>query len=123
LHCVWKLPEDDSDFSTRWSSIKGIFSKKYLQSVGRKKQVTESRKRKGEVFIWQRRFWEHQLRDENDLQCHVDYIHYNPAKHGLVRRIEDWPWSSYHRYLREGFYSESNDFADFMKIGIDAFGE
>jgi putative transposase len=120
---VWKLPEDDSDFSKRWSSIKGMFSKEYLQSVGRRKQVTDSRKRKGEVCIWQRRFWEHQIRDENDLQRHVDYIHYNPVKHGLVRRVEDWPWSTYHRYVREGFYGRSNDFEEVIKIGIEAFGE
>ncbi|MCP4259536.1 MAG: transposase [Planctomycetes bacterium] len=123
LHCVWKLPENDSDFSTRWSSIKGLFSIEYLQLVGRQKKVSESRKRKGEVCLWQRRFWEHQIRDENDLQRHVDYIHYNPIKHELVSRIEDWPWSTYHRYVKEGFYGESNDFEDVIKIGRESFGE
>lgn len=123
LHCVWKLPEDDSDFSKKCSSIKGLFSKEYLKLGGRQKQVTKSRIRKGEVCIWQRRFWENQIRDENDLKRHVDYIHYNPVKHGLVRRIEDWPWSTYHRYVREGFYGRSNDFEEVIKINIESFGE
>jgi len=123
LHCVWKLPENDADFSKRWSSIKGLFSIEYLRIVGQRRQASISRKRRGEVCLWQRRFWEHQIRDENDLQRHVDYIHYNPVKHELVDRVEDWPWSTYHRYVRGGFYGKSNDFDDVIKIGIESFGE
>jgi putative transposase len=123
IHCVWKFPEKDSDFSIRWLSIKGLFSKEYLQLAGRQKQIPESRKRKGEVCLWQRRFWEHRIRDENDLQRHVDYIHYNPLKHKLVGRVEDWPWSTYHRYVREGFYGNSNDFEGVNKNDVEAFGE
>ncbi|MBN1805247.1 MAG: transposase [Sedimentisphaerales bacterium] len=123
LHCVWKMPENDSDFSTRWSSIKGLFSIEYLRLVGRQEEISESRKRKGEVCLWQRQFWEHQIRNENDLQRHIDYIHYNPVKHELVSKVEDWKWSTYHRYVREGFYGKNNDFEDIVKIEIENFGE
>ena len=94
LHCIWKLPENDSAYSMRWSSIKGIFSKAYLKTHNDVKSVPLSRLRKGEVCIWQRRFWEHQIRDEHDLQNHIDYIHYNPLKHGMVQHVKDWQWST-----------------------------
>ena len=123
LHCVWKLPENDADYSKRWSSIKGQFSKAYLNLGGKRREVSPSRARKGEVAIWQRRFWEHQIRDENDLQRHVDYIHYNPVKHGLVQHLEDWPWSTYHKYSKEGFYGRVNDFENATNISTQSFGE
>ena len=123
LHCIWKLPKADADFSRRWSSIKGQFSEEYLSLGGQRKQVSSSRARKGEVCIWQRRFWEHQIRTENDLQRHVDYTHYNPVKHGLVQQVEDWPWSTYHRYAREGFYGRDADFEEVINIATDCFGE
>jgi len=107
----------------RWSSIKGLFSITYLNLSGQHRRVSSSRARKGEVCIWQRRFWEHQIRDEKDLQRHVDYIHYNPVKHGLVQRIEDWSWSTYHKYVREGFYGRINEFDQVAKIGTEGFGE
>ena len=123
LHCIWKLPEDDADYSKRWSSIKGQFSKAYLNLSEQRRHVCPSRARKGEVYIWQRRFWERQIRDERDLQRHVDYIHYNPVKHGLVQQIEKWPWSTYHKYAREGFYGRTNDFENVTDIGTEEFGE
>ena len=123
LHCIWKLPEGDADFSKRWSSIKGLFSKTYSSLSGRRRQISPSRERKGEVCIWQRRFWEHQIRDEKDLQHHVDYIHYNPVKHGLVQRVEDWPWSTYHKYVKEGFYGHVNNFNEISKISMEYFGQ
>ena len=104
LHCVWKLPDGDSNFSTRWNSVKSLFTKTYLKSGGHEGQRNVSRMRTGEAAVWQRRFWEHQIRNENDLQKHIDYIHYNPIKHGLVKNIEDWPWSTYHKFVRKGFY-------------------
>lgn len=104
LHCIWKLPEDDANFSTRWSLVKGLFTRQYRRHAGRSEPISVSHKHKGEACIWQRRFWEHRIRDEHDLQKHVDYIHYNPVKHGLVQRLEDWPWSTYHQYVREGLY-------------------
>ncbi len=107
LHCIWKLPVDDNDFSTRWSLIKKGFTSTYLRVGGVESTQSNSRKQKRERGIWQRRFWEHQIRDENDLQRHVDYIHYNPVKHKLVEKPEQWPWSTYHKYLKAGYYGES----------------
>jgi len=99
LHCVWTLPDGDHDFSTRWRLIKSTFSR----------QLTEIRnegKRRGERGIWQRRFWEHLIRDDEDFRSHVDYIHYNPVKHGYVERVVDWPYSSFHRFMKQGIYGE-----------------
>jgi putative transposase len=105
LHAVWRLPIDDADFSTRWMLVKQSFSRG-LEEVGiLENAVSTSRARKGERNIWQRRFWEHQIQDEKDFERHVDYIHYNPVKHGYVTRAVDWPWSSLHRYVRDGLLS------------------
>ena len=104
LHCLWRLPDGDSDFSQRWLLIKKGFTRRYLKAGGCESAQSPSRRTKRERGIWQRRFWEHQIRDEEDLHKHVDYIHYNPVKHGLVKAVEDWPWSTYHRFVREGFY-------------------
>jgi len=100
LHCIWRLPQGDCDFSLRWARIKAGFTRRYLAAGGTECGQSLSRTRRRERGLWQRRFWEHQIRDETDLQHHVDYGHYNPVKHGLVARVEDWPWSSYHRYAR-----------------------
>jgi putative transposase len=104
LHCIWTLPENDSDYSTRWKIIKAYFSRHYLQQGGNPGLVTPSKDHNGELGVWQRRFWEHTLRDENDLNLHIDYIYYNPVKHGLVQSVYAWPWSSFHRYVEEGLY-------------------
>jgi putative transposase len=98
MHAVWTLPPDDDEFSKRWRLIKAGFSR----SVERNEAIGSSRLKKGERGIWQRRFWEHQIRDENDLARHIDYVHINPVKHGHVARASDWPFSSIHRYIREG---------------------
>jgi putative transposase len=95
LHCIWLLPEGDSDFSTRWRLIKRYFS------IGINAPVN----RKGEKTVWQRRFWEHLIRNEDDWRKHVDYIHYNPVKHGYVTRPADWPHSSFQRAVDRGWYS------------------
>jgi putative transposase len=92
IHAVWALPEGDPDFSTRWNLIKGGFSRG-LESRPRSQSKT-LRREKG---IWQRRYWEHAIRDDVDLERHVDYIHFNPVKHGHVTRIADWPHTSFHR--------------------------
>jgi putative transposase len=104
LHCIWKLPADDADYSIRWSMIKGLFTRRYRLRAKSPESVPASRRRKEEACIWQRRFWEHRIRDERDLYRHINYIHNNPIKHGLVKRLEDWPWSTFHRYASEGFY-------------------
>jgi putative transposase len=104
LHCIWSLPEGDASYPLRWKEIKRLFTKAYLARVGPGEERSESRLKKGEAAIWQRRYWEHMIRDEQDLRRHEDYIHYNPLKHGFVQRVVDWPWSSFHRYVRMGYY-------------------
>ena len=94
IHCIWTLPEGHHDYSTRWGLIKSEFTRNFPNQ-------TPSNPRR-ERAIWQRRFWEHQIRDERDLRAHIDYIHYNPVKHGLVTAPIDWPYSSLHRYVRQG---------------------
>ena len=106
LHCIWKLPGDDCDFSLRWARIKAGFTRLYLAAGGTECGLGLSRIGKRERGIWQRRFWEHQIRDAMDLRRHIDYIHYHPVKHGLVQHVEDWPWSSYHRFARTGTYPD-----------------
>jgi putative transposase len=104
LHCILTLPEQDCDYSTRWKRIKAYFSRQYLGEGGSAGEITASKIKKGEVGVWQRRFWEHIIRDLEDLNRHLDYIHYNPVKHGSVKSVRDWPWSSFHRYVETGFY-------------------
>ena len=100
LHCIWTLPHDDNDFSTRWRLIKSAFSRKCAPHF--KGKVSASRQTKKETTVWQRRFWEHAIRDENDFTRHVEYIHYNPVKHNLVNAPSQWPYSSFHKHVRNG---------------------
>jgi len=122
LHCIWRLPEDDANYSIRWSLIKGMFTRRYRRG-DRRESMPLSRTRKGEACVWQRRFWEHRIRDEPDLVRHINYVHNNPLKHGLVKRLEDWPWSTYHRYVREGFYGRSVDPDEIANCDPAEFGE
>lgn len=101
LHAVWTLPAEDDDYSGRWRAIKAGFTHGLRQ-----RGLNLQSNAKGECAVWQRRFWEHTLRDELDLARHVDYIHYNPVKHGWVKQVRDWPWSSFHRYVRQGVLPE-----------------
>ncbi|MGI0481813.1 REP-associated tyrosine transposase [Geminocystis sp. CENA526] len=102
LHCIWTLPEGDGDFSTRWRLIKSYFSRKCERKY--QGQISKSRQKKQEKAIWQRRFWEHFIRDEQDFINHVDYIHYNPVHHGLVKAVKDWQYSSFDRYVKQEMY-------------------
>lgn len=97
LHALWRLPDGDADFALRWQQVKRRFSSEMAAIP-----VRASLARKREKGIWQRRFWEHRIRDENDLARHIDYIHWNPVKHGLVPRVADWPHSSFHRWVKRG---------------------
>jgi putative transposase len=101
VHCIWTLPSGDADFSARWHDIKARFAAR-IQGGER---LSTRRLNKGERGIWQRRFWEHVIRDESDYECHVDYIHYNQVKHGHVKRVANWPYSSFHRYVQRGVYN------------------
>jgi putative transposase len=95
LHALWQLPGDDARFGLRWGIIKRAFSTELPAH-----ERSDSKIAKREKGIWQRRFWEHQIRDDVDLRRHVDYIHFNPVKHGLVQRVADWSYSSFHRVCR-----------------------
>ncbi len=97
LHAIWTLPSGDSDFSGRWRRIKAYFTHR-LVAAG----ATVNRHRNGEYALWQRRFWEHTIRNEIDFERHVDYVHFNPVKHKLVSQARDWPYSSLHLYVRRG---------------------
>jgi REP-associated tyrosine transposase len=97
LHAMLTLPSADADFSGRWRRIKGHFSGALIDAG-----LEIPRASNGDLALWQRRFWEHTIRDENDFERHVDYIHFNPIRHGLVERVRDWPHSSFHRYVKEG---------------------
>jgi len=103
LHTIWTMPAGDGDFAVRWALIKASFSGMLLKG----EPVSASRLRKRERGIWQRRYWEHTIRDEDDFARHVDYIHFNPVKHGHVEHAGAWPYSSFHRMVRLGFYPES----------------
>jgi len=105
LHCIWTLPEGDADFSTRWMMIKRAVSLACRESHHRADWITASKRKHRESTIWQRRFWEHQIRHENDFIRHADYIHFNPVKHGYAERASDWPYSTFHRYVRDGIYA------------------
>ncbi|MCC5903075.1 MAG: transposase [Halomonas sp.] len=106
LHCIWTLPQDDTDYSSRWRDIKKHASRNFLLPI----KATGT---------WQRGFWEHVIRDEQDWQRHMDYIHYNPVKHGWASTPNNWPWSSFHRYVKKGWYDQdwgSNDTPSIAEI-------
>ncbi len=104
LHTLITLPEDEDNYSIRIREIKRRFTNYYLVRYGETAGRNPSRQAKQESTIWQRRFWEHTIRDERDFENHFHYIHFNPVKHGLVEEVSDWKWSSFHRFLREGIY-------------------
>ena len=113
LHCVISLPEGDDDFALRWRLIKSYFSKAIPNTETR----SPARLRRGERGIWQRRYWEHLIRDEKDFAAHMDYVHFNPVKHGLAQRVSDWPYSTFHRLVRSGAYPQ--DWANASDLELD----
>ena len=104
LHTIWTLPPGDEDFSTRWAWLKKEFTKAWLAIGGTEQRISGGRKAERRRGVWQPRFWEHTVQDEGDFERHFDYIHYNPVKHGLVSTPPEWPWSSFHRWVRRGVY-------------------
>jgi REP-associated tyrosine transposase len=116
LHAIFTLPLDDADFSGRWRRIKGHFSSSLIDAG-----IELKRNANGSLALWQKRFWEHTIRNENDFARHVDYIHFNPVKHGLVSRVCDWPYSSFHRYVRQKVLTQ--DWAGDAREGRADFGE
>ena len=113
LHCVIELPPDEADFATRWRLIKSGFSKA-LPKTERRNSV---RVRRGERGIWQRRYWEHLIRDEADFRAHMDYVHINPVKHGLVESVTDWSYSTFHKLVGKGIYP--SDWAGGEEVKLD----
>jgi putative transposase len=117
IHALWQLPHGDADYASRWSIFKSGFSRGLAPASTR----SESKIGKLEKGIWQRRYWEHAIRDDTDFERHVDYIHYNPVKHGLVQSVADWPFSSFHRYVAQDFLPA--DWAGDAKELSGSFGE
>ena len=115
-HLLMQLPEDDDNFSLRINQIKGRFSRAI---PAHHKPTNPSRKKRREREVWQRRFWEHLIRSEEDLARHLDYIHFNPVKHGLVECCRDWPWSSFHRFVSDGYY----DIGWGVNVDLESAGE
>ncbi len=124
-HCIWRLPNDDDDFPTRWRLIKTRFTRAYLAWCARggngagEVRLTTDQRRQGRRGVWQARYWEHRLRDEDDYVQHRDYIHLNPVKHGYVRTPEEWAWSSVHEHLRRGELAP--DWASSTRIHLPDF--
>jgi putative transposase len=116
LHVVMTLPSGDADFTGRWRRLKGLFPR-HVVAAG----IPVGRNARGEHSLWQRRFWEHTVRNEEDFARHVDYIHFNPVKHGHVSRVADWPYSSFHHYVRQGTLPA--DWAGETGQGTGRFGE
>ncbi len=102
LHCIIELPEGDQDFATRWLLIKAAFSR----HIPAGEYLTKARRERQERGIWQRRYWEHLIQDQEDFNTHMDYVHLNPLKHGLVCSLSDWPYSTFHRLVAAGVYPE-----------------
>jgi putative transposase len=120
LHCIWTMSEGDAAFGKRWGVIKRIVSKQCAESCSGDQVFGGSRLRRRESTVWQRRFWEHRIRDEADYRRHMDYLHYNPVKHRLVNSVNEWPYSTFHRYVQDGVYPldwggvvDSQDCADY----------
>lgn len=105
LHAIWTLPHGDSDYSVRWQQIKESFTRNFLRAGGSEAKRSDSRIRHRERAVWQRRFWEHTCEDQDDLKRCADYVHWNPKKHGFVRSVIEWPWSTFHRFVDEGEYT------------------
>ena len=122
LHCIWTLPDGDSDFATRWAMIKRKVSLACASQYKREDWITPSKRKHRESTIWQRRYWEHQIRDDGDFVRHVDYIHYNPVKHAHCERAALWPYSTFHRHVKQGIYPVDWGTAD-TRLEEGIFGE
>jgi putative transposase len=107
LHTIWALPPTDDDYSTRWKQIKEAFTEAYLAAGGVEATRSPSRVKHSERGVWQKRFWEHTIRDDDDFKRCLDYIHYNPVKHGYVSQAADYSWSTFGRYVELGEYDRA----------------
>ncbi len=123
LHTIWTLPEHDDRYAARWAVIKSCVTKRCGRLVDSGVQVNISRRKRREGGIWQRRFWEHAIRDEPDFHRHLDYIHWNPVKHGYVKTPTDWPYSTIHRFIAHGKYPSNWGGGGADEYPADNFGE
>ncbi|MGH8191269.1 MAG: REP-associated tyrosine transposase [Rhodanobacteraceae bacterium] len=112
MHCIWTLPADDADYPMRWRLIKTRFSRRLPANEYR----SATRAARGERGIWQRRYWEHMIRDETDMRRHMDYVHINPVKHGWTNRVVDWPHSSFHAWVAKDVYP--SDWAEDTELRV-----
>ena len=116
LHTIWMLPDNDANYPGRWKAIKSLFTRLLIKSG-----VSLKRNARGEYPLWQKRYWEHTIKDEQDLKSHIDYIHYNPVKHNYVDNVFDWKYSSLHRYVEKGLltkdWSGAGSDIDNMRFG------
>ena len=103
LHAIWTLPDGDADYPTRWRLIKEAFTRSYIQYI-RRPPHDNGRRARGEQAVWQRRYWEHLIRDDRDFSAHVEYIHFNPVRHGFVTAPRDWAHSTFHEWVGKGLY-------------------
>jgi putative transposase len=124
LHAVWTLPEGDADFSARGKLIKVRVTVALADLDLAPRGTTRSRRRRQERDVWQRRFWDHAIRDDEDFRRHVDYAHWNPVKHKHVSRVKDWPHSTFHRYVSQRVYAEDWGLVEPPNIaGLQVAGE
>ncbi len=127
LHAIWTLPPGDENYSGRWSVIKTSFTKRYLAQGDRDWRVSAGKQRERRRGVWQRRFWEHTIEDEDDFEIHFDYIHYNPVKHRLARCPHEWEPSSFHRWVKKRVYPDNWGCGEFpppvFPEQIDDYGE
>lgn len=123
LHCIWSLPEGDADYTKRWGMIKRHTSQRCAHLVNIEQRPSISKLKRKESNFWQRRYWEHQIRDDADLAKHIDYIHWNPMKHGLVDKVSDWPYSTFHRYVAEDIYPKNWCGSGETELNDTGFGE
>ena len=123
MHCIWRLPHGDSDYSGRWARIKRLVTKGCGERYYKPALMTSAKQRRRESTLWQRRFWEHMVRDEIDLNRCRDYLHWNPVKHGYVSRVSDWPYSTFHRFVNRGAYPDDWGGGDISDSDEKLFGE
>ncbi|MDX1914356.1 MAG: transposase [Methylophilus sp.] len=115
MHCIIELPNDDADYATRWRLIKSAFSR----GIAKTEYLSDVRIKRQERGIWQRRYWAHLITNEKDYRAHMDYVHINPLKHGLVKNVKDWQYSTFHRYVAFGVYPEHWAGAEINVMGDD----
>ncbi len=123
LHCLWTLPPGDSDYATRWRLIKTFVTKHCASKLDLDTEITASRHKRKEGNLWQRRFWEHLIRHEEDFATHCDYIYYNPVKHDLCKASREWQFSSVHRFIAQGFYPKNWGVCEMPEILNEVAGE